>query len=501
MRLTNTEWGVELGRGEKSRRQSRWLSRLLTLVLILSFAFPALAHDDRRKKKHKQKPPVITFAVVNKAKTEIDINGNYLHRKGRTRVILGRNKNPKYIGVDIELVVKEYDEDGKQIIVYLPDGVSEGTHLLTVKTKKGTAIFHASVGAQGEKGDPGLDGLPGPQGADGLPGGEGKVGPQGPQGTPGLPGAPGQQGISGKDGIDGKDGAGVLSFGVQNTATGFFALRNNTTGNLNTATGAFTLRDNTSGDSNTATGASALFNNSGGRANTATGRNALTRSSIGHFNTAIGEDTLSFNSTGSFNTAIGSDAGSFNRTGDNSIFIDNVGSATDSNVIRIGDFQTRAFIQGIRGKTTDIANAVPVVIDSNGQLGTVSSSARYKEDIYDLGDVSRRLLNLRPVKFRYKADVQKGERPVEYGLIAEEVNKVFPELVVYDKEGRPETVRYHILSTLLLNELQAVQARVVALEQELKEREALKARISTLEGIVQRLDIPRQQLTGLVPAE
>lgn len=580
----STGWKLELGRGEINSKRYRWISQLLTLVLILSFAAPALAHGDRGKKKYKQKKPIISFAVVNETKTEIDINGNFLHKKGKTKVILGRNKNPKSIGVDIKLDILSWDDEGKQIIVGIPIDpntgktliVEDGTHLLTVKTKKGAAEFHAtfgSVGKQGEKGAKGDKGAPGPQGIAGKDGPPGVNGANGLPGVPGLPGAPGQAGIPGKDGIDGKngaDGSGVVSFeygntaggenalpsttvigsdntafgfetltanttgernigiggnvlknnttGHSNTASGFSALKFNDIGSENTATGAITLALNTTGFANTATGAFALFSNTTGFFNTATGGSALTNNSTGSYNTAtglfaltrntsgsrnigVGPSALLGNSTGNDNIAIGFQAGGNIRTGSNNLSIANFGLLGDDKVIRIGQVQTRTFISGIRGTTTDAANAVPVVIDSNGQLGTVSSSERYKEDIRDLGELSNRLLSLRPVKFRYKADVQKGDRPVEYGLIAEEVDKVFPELVVYNEEGKPETVRYHILSTLLLNELQAVQLRVVVLEEERKEREALKARISVLEGMVQRLAVPRQQLTGLVPAE
>jgi hypothetical protein len=156
--------------------------------------------------------------------------------------------------------------------------------------------------------------------------------------------------------------------------------------------------------------------------------------------------------------------------------------AGESDTIRIGDAeQTRAFIAGIRGKTTGVADAIAVLIDSNGQLGTVSSSARYKENIADLGFVSERLLALRPVQFRYRAEVQAGERPVQYGLIAEEVAEVFPELVAFDAEGRPQTVMYHLLSTLLLNELQRERARRAERDDRLGgEIAALRAEIETL---------------------
>ena len=141
--------------------------------------------------------------------------------------------------------------------------------------------------------------------------------------------------------------------------------------------------------------------------------------------------------------------------------------------------QTRAFISGIRGTTTGNAGAVAVLIDSNGQLGTVSSSRRYKEDIADMAEVSHRLLELRPVTFRFKKAFADGEKPIQFGLIAEEVAEVFPELVVYNDEGQPETVKYHLLSTMLLNELQRLRAEVV----ELRETQAIvQARLEAIES-------------------
>ena len=128
--------------------------------------------------------------------------------------------------------------------------------------------------------------------------------------------------------------------------------------------------------------------------------------------------------------------------------------------IRIGDMQTKTFIAGIRGVTTDAADAISVLIDSNGQLGTVSSSRRFKEDIRDMGRESERLYSLRPVTFRYEQEFAAGEKPIQFGLIAEEVAEVFPELVVYDDQGRPEAVKYRLLSTLLLNELKRMHDAV-----------------------------------------
>ena len=134
----------------------------------------------------------------------------------------------------------------------------------------------------------------------------------------------------------------------------------------------------------------------------------------------------------------------------------------------------RTFVAGIRGVTTDVADAIPVLVDSAGQLGTISSSRRYKKDIADMGDRTDRLLDLRPVLFRYKSRTADENGPLEYGLIAEEVADVFPDLVVYDEEGQPETVKYHLLSSMLLNELQKEHARNDAQDAEIASlREAL----------------------------
>jgi hypothetical protein len=180
-------------------------------------------------------------------------------------------------------------------------------------------------------------------------------------------------------------------------------------------------------------------------------------------------------------------------------------TASESNTIRIGapDQHTAAFIAGIVGETTGSNDAVEVVIDSNGQLGTINSSRRYKEDIHDMGDASARLLSLRPVTFRYKKPYADGGKPIQYGLIAEEVAEVFPELVVRNAQGQPETVKYQLLAPLLLNEflkehkqveaqaqVNAAQAQTIAAQQ--KQIEALTASMQQMtrqvNAVAQRLD-------------
>jgi hypothetical protein len=264
--------------------------------------------------------------------------------------------------------------------------------------------------------------------------------------------------------------------GSSNTASGYLALRGNTTASHNTAFGAEALsfntgprntalgfqalRDNTTGYNNTASGFAALRFNTLGIANTATGYGALHANTGGILNTACGFKALNGNTTGQRNIALGQQAGLNLTTGNDNIAIGNAGVAAEAATIRMGTAgtHTRAFIAGIRGATTGVANAIPVLIDGNGQLGTISSSRRFKEEIRDMGDATERLSALRPVTFRYKPEIQAGERPLEYGLIAEEVAEVFPELVVFDEEGKPFTVKYHLLSTMLLNELERLRA-------------------------------------------
>lgn len=147
-------------------------------------------------------------------------------------------------------------------------------------------------------------------------------------------------------------------------------------------------------------------------------------------------------------------AGNNLTSGEFNILIDNFGEAIESNTIRIGNSvrHSRAFIAGINGVT--IASGVPVFIDANGQLGTLTSSIRFKENVEDIGSSSEAIYKLRPVSFVYKNDVANGDKTIQYGLIAEEAGATMPGLVVADKNNQPEAVRYHLLVPLLLNELQ-----------------------------------------------
>ena len=273
-------------------------------------------------------------------------------------------------------------------------------------------------------------------------------------------------------------GAGNFTMsGTENTAIGTRSLLNNTTGFSNTASGMNALVSNTEGSFNTAIGKDALSSNSTGIDNTANGQSALYSNTTGTRNTAFGTASL-YSTTGSNNTAVGSSAGTFGTTGSNNIYLGaNVfGWPGESNTIYLGfeGIHTKTLIAGIRGITTGAANAIPVVIDSNGQLGTVSSSIRFKEDVHDMADVSRRLLQLRPVTFRYTQAYRDGAKPIQYGLIAEEVAEVFPELAVRGADGQVETVHYETLNVLLLNELQKQQAH---LDEQAREQQKQQAHL------------------------
>jgi hypothetical protein len=238
--------------------------------------------------------------------------------------------------------------------------------------------------------------------------------------------------------------------GFSNTAMGVTALLNNSSGTFNTATGAGALLSNTTGNGNQAYGYQALYSNSTGVQNTANGTFALFNNTTGLGNTANGTAALNSNTTGNNNIALGVSAGSSLTIGSNNIDIGNTGIVAEANTIRIGsEFQTRTFIAAIRGVTTGVADAVNVVIDSNGQLGTMSSSRRFKKEIKSMDEASETLLALKPVTFHYKSD--KAGTP-QYGLIAEEVAEVNPDLVVCDENGEIYTVRYDAVNAMLLNE-------------------------------------------------
>ncbi len=266
--------------------------------------------------------------------------------------------------------------------------------------------------------------------------------------------------------------------GVQNTAIGDLALAfNDTTGNgkanYNTAVGAEALYNNIDGDSNNAIGVQALGSNTEGYFNEALGFGALGSNVDGVVNVAIGDSALSSNVHGSFNTVVGWDAG-LTAEGDDNIYIGATsadGVTSENGTIRIGDpnFVVACYVAGIVGQT--LTSGSPVFIDANGKLGTLTSSARFKDDINAMDAVSEALFGLQPVTFHYKKSIDPARRR-QLGLVAEEVEKIDPDLVVRDKEGKPYSVRYDQVNAMLLNEFLKEHRKV---EQQRKDFEAALA--------------------------
>ena len=314
-------------------------------------------------------------------------------------------------------------------------------------------------------------------------------------------------------------GAGALLANTanENTATGAGALLSNTTGVNNTANGAFALFSNTTGGANTANGLQALFSNTTGYLNVADGAQALAANTTGHDNTATGFDALGLNTTGFNNTANGDRALELNTaggnntasgfgalsqnttgngniglgifggaaltTGDNNIDIANVGVAGESNTIRVGTGQTATYIAGISGVNQGTAAAV-FINTTTGQLGTAppSSSRRFKKEMKPMDKASEAIMALKPVTFHYKSD--KTGTP-QFGLIAEEVAEVNPDLVVRDENGEIYTVRYDAVNAMLLNEflkehstVQELKTEIAALTTTVKEQASQIQKVS-----------------------
>jgi hypothetical protein len=254
-------------------------------------------------------------------------------------------------------------------------------------------------------------------------------------------------------------------------AIGRNALFDDVDGSGNVAIGDLALENNTFGVGNVAVGKQTLQQNVGGTNSVAIGAFAA-NSLVGNSNTVVGNGALAQLPMGDFNIAIGADAG-FNVTGfsNGAIWIGHPGVVGDSNRIRIGTVQASTFIAGIRGIA--VTGGQTVLIDANGQLGSVSSSLRGKQDITPVGEASAAVYALRPVAFRYKEQVSRGDDELQYGLIAEEVAETFPELATYDAAGRPDGVRYHLLVPLLLNELQRVKGELAPVQRQLDALESL----------------------------
>jgi hypothetical protein len=273
-------------------------------------------------------------------------------------------------------------------------------------------------------------------------------------------------------------------------------LASTTTGGGNTANGDSALLLNTTGSVNTANGNNALFRNTIGYSNTANGSNALFHNTSGIFNTAIGVSALYNNTTGCYNIALGVAAGGNLQVGDHNIYIGNQLAHGESNTIRIGDVQTKTFIAGIRGVTTGNANAVPVLIDSLGQLGTVSSSRRFKKEIKPMDQTSEAILGLKPVTFHYKSD-SKGTP--QFGLIAEEVAEINPDLVVRDEKGEVYTVRYDAVNAMLLNEFLKEHKKVGELEATIAQQEKnFRATVAELNARLKEQDSKIEKVSAQV---
>jgi Chaperone of endosialidase len=276
-------------------------------------------------------------------------------------------------------------------------------------------------------------------------------------------------GYPGGNTAEGQNALFSLTTGGFNTAVGWLSLRSNTDGNFNTAVGAATLVAS-AGSWNTATGVGALFNDMSIGGNTALGAVALFSNTTGGDNTAIGFNALDQNTTGSDNIALGFGAGSE--------------VTTASNVIAIGlpaaNVSNSCFIGSIFGATA--SGGAAVFINSSGQLGTVASAQQFKKDIATMGKASETILSLRPVTFHYRSDTK--ETP-QFGLIAEEVAKVNPALVLPDKEGKPYSVRYEQVNAMLLNEFLKEHKTVQELKKEIA---ALKAAVNNQDSKIQRIN-------------
>jgi Chaperone of endosialidase len=323
-------------------------------------------------------------------------------------------------------------------------------------------------------------------------------------------------------------GALILNKGTSNTAVGAAALLLNTTGNWNTAAGTdamvsndtgswndafggYALASNVDGDFNSAFGESALAQNVSGMNNTAVGQGALenndyTGAGMANFNTAVGAHALG-NIDGAANTAIGDSALGDNLSGSHNTVVgwragagvegnDNIyigatsglpGGGSEDGTIRIGDptFVSACFIAGISGQTA--SGGVGLFIDGNGKLGTLTSSARFKEDITPMDKASELIFSLKPITFRYRKAIDASGIP-QFGLVAEDVAKVNPDLVVLDKEGKPYTVRYEAVNAMLLNEFLKEHRKVQAQERKIGEQEATIADLKKgLQSVVAQL--------------
>jgi len=300
-------------------------------------------------------------------------------------------------------------------------------------------------------------------------------------------------------------GAGTLLANTahQNTAIGAGALLSNITGVKNTANGTFALFNNITGNSNTASGVAALFSNTEGFNNTAIGYNALLSSTTAGDNVAVGTTTLFSNTTGEFNVAVGDQALRDNVTGDSNTAI---GDEAGFNITGSGNVCVGAGVNGVAGESniTRIRNVYEsaateraVYVTSDNRIGTLSSSRRYKEQIKPMENASEAIHSLRPVTFRYKKEID-AARSLCFGLIAEEVAQINPNLVTSDREGKPETVRYEAINAMLLNEFLKEHRKVEEQEATIAElKSAIARQEKATENLVARFQQQEAKMQSL----
>lgn len=233
-----------------------------------------------------------------------------------------------------------------------------------------------------------------------------------------------------------------------------------------------------------------MFKNTTGHNNTASGTFALYANTTGDSNVGIGNEALSYSTTGSSNIGIGYFAGSALTTGSDNIDIGNVGVVAESSTIRIGTAGTHSatYVAGIYGATA--TSGVAVYIDSNGQLGTATSSRQFKDDIAPMAKSNEAILSLKPVTFHYKTEIDAHKTP-QFGLIAEEVAQVDPDLVARDAKGDIYTVRYEAVNAMMLNEFLKQHKRVTEQEktigQQQKQIEAMNERMTQMSRLIEKV--------------
>jgi hypothetical protein len=282
-------------------------------------------------------------------------------------------------------------------------------------------------------------------------------------------------------------GAGALLSniaGTNNTANGTFALFSSTAGNDNTAIGDEALLVANNADGNTAVGSFALGANTSGSLNTVIGAAAAITNTSGSSNTAVGLNSL-FSNNGDNNTAVGRGALGGNTSGNNNValgFGAGSGVTTANNVICIGtnvagnDVNDSCYIGNIFGDTS--GGGIAVLVNTNGRLGTMTSSRRFKDDIKLMDQASEALFALKPVTFRYKKEIDPA-RTSQFGLVAEEVEKVNPDLIVRDKEGKPYSVRYDQVNAMLLNEFLKEHKAFLEEQRKVQEQDATIAELKS----------------------